>query len=127
MSDYDLEEQQEEEQFKIEEDETPSKSINKFLREQRQYEKLNQKKETKHKAKFTRQDNQNCYVCDNCGKVYKEEYGSLMYSSKGEFAYCKDCLKELYPNYKPIKLATTTKKIDFMSNHADVAYSKGFK
>ena len=127
MSDYDLEEQQEEEQFIVEDNDAPSKSINKFLREQKRYEKLNQKKEAKHKAKFTRQDHQNCYVCDNCGKTYKEEYGALIYKHSGEFAYCKDCLKELYPNYKPIKLATTIKKTDFMSNHADVAYSKGFK
>lgn len=127
MLDYDLEEQQQEEQFKVEEEEAPSKNINKFLREQRQYEKLNQKKESKHKAKFTRQNNQNCYVCDNCGKIYNEENGSLMYSSKGEFAYCKACLKELYPNYKHIKLATTIKKTELFSNHADVQYSKGFK
>ena len=127
MQDYDLEDQQEEEQFKIDEDEAPSKSISKFLREQKRYEKLNQKKDNKHKAKFTRQDNQNCYVCDNCGTVYKEETGALMYKAAGEFAYCSNCLKELYPNYKLMKLSTTLKKTDFMSNHADVRYSKGFK
>ena len=128
---YDLDEQMEPEQFTEEDDLTPSKDVYRKLREQRRaqkyYEAKNKKTVTKHKAVFHRIDNQNHYVCDNCGKTVKEIEGSLMYSAKGEHFYCLDCLKELYPNYRPIKLSTTVSKTSFMSNNFESQYNKGFK
>ena len=115
MLNYDLEDQQEEEQFKIEDDNGPSKSINKFLREQKQFEKLNQKKalllnkETKHKARIVKQDVQTCYICDNCETTYKKGQGTLIYKASGEYAYCSDCMKILYPSYRQ-KLSTLVRK-----------------
>ena len=128
---YDLDEQMEPEQFTEEDDLTPSKDVYRKLREQRRaqkyYEAKNKKIAAKHKAVFHRIDNQNHYVCDNCGKTTKETEGSLMYSAKGEHFYCSDCLKELYPNYRPIKLSTTVSKTSFMSNNFESQYNKGFK
>lgn len=130
--DYDLEDQQESEQF-VEDsrEDKPSKEAAKFLKEQKRalkhYEQLDKKQASKHKATFHRIDNQNHYVCDNCGTTYPEEKGALMYNAKGEYAYCSNCLKELYPNYKPIKLSTTLSKTRFMSNNFESQYNKGFK
>ena len=131
MTDYDLEEQTEPEQFKEEEPEPRlSKEVYMHLKEQerakKHYERLN-KKPVKHKATFHRIDNQNHYVCDHCGKTVKEDDGSLMYSCKGEYFHCAQCTKELYPNYRHIKLATTTSKTNYMSNDFESKYDKGFK
>lgn len=127
---YDLEEQTEPEQFTEETEDTPSKEVYKRLREQKKaqkhYEALNKKKATKHKAVFHRVNNQNHYVCDHCGKTIQEELGKLMYNAKGEFFYCNECIKELYPNYKPVTLITTMSKTSFMSNNFETKYSKGF-
>lgn len=122
---FDLEEQQEPEQFSVEQDDKPSKEVRKLIREQKKKEKANKKVEEKHRAKFTRVNHQNCYICDNCGKAYKEEEGTLMYNMSGEYAYCKECLKLLYPNYKICRLAGTHKKTDLLSNHADTQYFSG--
>lgn len=124
---YDLEEQQEEEQFTLEEDEGPSSEVRRYLKEQKLYEKQKQKDIVKHKAKFTRLNNQNGYICDNCGKPHIQEDGSLIYNKNGEFSYCKDCLKILYPTYKHIKLVGTLNKLDYCSNHYDVQYFSRIK
>lgn len=122
-TEFDLQEQQEEEQFTEETEDKPSKEIARYLREQKKYEKLNKKKATpKHKATYKRENNINCYVCDNCGKTFTKETGSLIYNKDGEFGYCIDCLKEKYPNYRHINLIGTIDKLDFMSNHADTQY-----
>ena len=130
MTDFDLEEQLEPEQFTEDSDDRPSKEVYKQLREQKRreayYEKHNKAVQQKHKARFTRQNNLNHYICDRCGEVFEEGKGSLMYKSEGEFAYCAACTKELYPNYKPIRLFGTKSKSDFMSNHYDTKYFKGF-
>lgn len=124
---YDLEEQQEPEQFVEEEQGELSAKAKRFIKEQKLYEKLKAKEDTKHKAKFVRVDNQNGYLCNNCGKPYLQENGSLIYNKNGEFAYCKECLKQLYPNYKPIKLIGTINKLDFRSNHCDTQYFSRIK
>lgn len=124
---YDLEEQQEDEQFTVEEDEGPSNEVKQYLREQKLYEKQKKKEESKHRAKFTRLNNQNGYICDRCGQPYIQENGSLIYSKDGEFAYCRDCLKVLYPNYRPIKLTGTVNKLDYRSNHCDTQYFSRIK
>ena len=124
---YDLEEQQEPEQFIEEDSEELSSKAKRFLREQKLYDKLTAKEESKHKAKFTRIDNQNGYICDHCGKPYIQEFGTLIYNCKGEFAYCKDCLKELYPNYKHVRLIGTINKLDYRSNHSDLQYFSRIK
>lgn len=132
MTEYDLDEQMEEEQFVAEDlDEKPSKEVYRQLKEQKKreayYEKQNKKNAVeKHRARFTRQNNLNHYICDRCGEIFEEGKGSLMYNSKGEFAYCATCTKELYPNYRPIRLFGTKSKSDFMSNHYDTKYFKGF-
>lgn len=119
---YDLEEQQESEQFSPEESQEPSGKVKMYLREKKLYEKQYHKEMSKHKATFRRVQNQNGYVCDHCGKEFPQEEGTLMYNRNGEFAYCKECLKELYPNYKHIKLAGTMNKADRLSNHYDTKY-----
>lgn len=128
---YDLDEQMEPEQFTADLDDTPSKEVYRKLREQKRAQKLyevqNKKAANKHKAVFHRINNQNHYVCDNCGKTVKESNGSLIYSAKGEHFYCSDCLKELYPDYRPIKLSTTVSKTSYMSNNFESQYNKGFK
>lgn len=128
---YDLDEQMEPEQFTEDLDDTPSKEVYHKLREQKRAQKLyeiqNKKTANKHKAVFHRINNQNHYVCDNCGKTVKESNGSLIYSAKGEHFYCSDCLKELYPDYRPIKLSTTVSKTSYMSNNFESQYNKGFK
>ena len=129
MSDFDLEDQQEPEQFQEEDSGPPSKEVYKILKEQKRQEKLhNQRQKEKHKATFHRINNINHYVCDHCNTPFEEKNGGhLMYNASGEYAYCNKCLKELYPNYKPIHLTTTMSKLDHFSNHADLKYSKGFK
>lgn len=127
---FDLEDQQEIEQQETE-DEKFSKEVYKKLKSQKQYQKAIQEEaekleKTKHKAKFTRRDNENCYICDNCGQVYKADKGTLIYNKKGEFAYCDSCLKILYPNYRRVSLFGAIKKTDYRDNHCDTAYSKGF-
>lgn len=124
---YDLEEQQEDEQFTIDEEDGPSSEVKQRLRELKLYEKQKKKEESKHRATFTRIDNQNGYICDRCGQPYIQEHGSLIYSNKGEFAYCKECLKVLYPNYRHIKLAGTVNKLDYRSNHCDTQYFSRIK
>lgn len=131
VSDFDLDEQLEPEQFDTVEDDKPSKEVYKQLKEQKKiekhYEKLNKEKvkKEKHKAKFHRINNANHYVCDKCGEVYEESQGSLMYNKDGEFAYCSKCLKELYPNYKKVNITGTLKKTDYLNNHWDTKYSTG--
>lgn len=134
MTDFDLEDQQEPEQFIAEDtsEQRKSKEVSKLLRERKQYESYQQKhnkaQQQKHKATFHRINNTNHYVCDNCGKPFPESTGgSLIYRHSGEFAYCLDCLKELYPNYRPIRLATTISKTKLCSNNFEAQYSKGFK
>lgn len=122
VENFDLEEQQQEEQFKEDNTQEPSNKVKSYLREKRLYEKQYHKEIIKHKARFTRINNQNGYVCDHCGKPYPQEDGTLMYKKDGEYAYCKDCLKILYPNYRHIKMAGTINKLDFRSNHYDVKY-----
>lgn len=145
---YDLEEQQEPEQFIEEKDDASlSKEVYNKLKQEKKYELLkakkqehkrkiqekiqlmhNKKLESKHKPTFHRINNENHYVCDNCGEPFKEKVGgSLITNNKGEFAYCKKCMKDLYPTYKPVFIANTMSKTDFFSNHADLKYSKGFK
>ena len=124
---YDLEEQQEPEQFVEENSEELSSKARQFIREQKLYERLKKKEDDKHKARFARQDNQNGYICDNCGKFHIQEEGSLIYKREGEFAYCKECLKQLYPNYTPIKLVGSINKLDFRSNHSDTQYFSRIK
>ena len=138
----DLFDEQEPEEFELEqESEKLDKSIYKHLKEQKAFDKLyNEKRlqleKKRHRAKFTRVDNENHDICDNCGSTFKEgEDGSIVYgkdktsNSKdyGEYAYCNDCMKQLYPEYKKVVLAASAKRSDFLSNHADVSYSKGFK
>ena len=129
MSDFDLEEQQEPEQFLEEDSGPPSKEVYKILKEQKKQEELHNKRlKEKHKAVFHHINNINHYVCDHCKHPFQEKDGGhLIYKASGEYAYCNACLKELYPNYKPIHLTTTMSKLDRLSNHADTAYSKGFK
>lgn len=118
----DLEEQQEPEQFVVEDNTEMSREVKQHLREQKAYEKLKKKEEQKHKARFSRKDNMNGYLCDRCGNHFAEEDGSLIYKKEGEFAYCKECLKVLYPNHTFIKLLGSSKKLDFRSNHYDTKY-----
>lgn len=134
MTDFDLEDQQEPEQFIAEDtsEQRKSKEVTKLLRERKQYESYQQKhnktQQQKHKATFHRINNINHYVCDKCGKPFPERQGgSLIYNRNGEFAYCYSCLKELYPNYKPIHLTTTISKSKLLSNNFEEQYSKGFK
>ena len=133
MSDYDLEEQQEPEQFTAEDtsEQKKSKEVYKLLRERKRYEaqqqKHNKAQQQKHKAVFHRINNINHYVCDNCGEPFPEKQGgSLIYNKNGEFFYCRQCLKELYPNYRPIHLTTTISKSKLLSNNFEEQYSKGF-
>lgn len=130
---YDLEEQQD---FEEEDDSSAevrlSKELYKVLKSKKQYQKALQKEQSrrqraKHKATFTRKDNENCYICDNCGKTYKANKGTLIYKLEGEFAYCDACLKVLYPNYHRVDLVGSIKKTDFRDNHCDTWYNKGFK
>lgn len=127
--DYDLEEQQEPEQFTEEQEETKlSKDVYQYLKEKKKFDKLHSKpQKEKHKATFHRINNINHYICDNCKEPTPEENGSLIYKATGEFFYCKKCLKELYPNYRHVKLVTSSSKTDFLSNHFDTKYNKGFK
>lgn len=128
---------EDEQDFETEEqEELISKDVYKRLKQEKQYNKYLQqeqkeKEKLQHKAKFTRKNNENCYICDNCGKIYPEQDGVLMYrkqdSRYGEFAYCDDCLKKLYPNYKKVKLFGMIKKTDYRDNHCDLQYSKGFR
>ena len=130
----DLEDQQAPEQF-VEEDSslaTVSKEVYQMLKEQKKrekyYAKINEAKNKKHKAQFHRINNINHYVCDECKIPFEEKTGgALMYSSQGEFAYCNKCLKEKYPNYKRIYLATTVSKSSMLSNNFESQYSKGFR
>ena len=125
----DYEEEIEPEQFKEEQNTMPSKEAYKVLKAQKKLDairnKSNATKEEKHKAKFHRLDNMNHYECDNCGQIFKEEEGSLMYKATGEFAYCPKCLKELYPDYKKVKLATAMSKTKLLSNNWDTKYFNG--
>ena len=118
------------EQFIEEQDEKPSKEVYKQLREQRKREQLqekhNKEQAKKHRATFHRVNNVNCYKCDNCGKVFEhDKEGSLIYKNTGEYAYCGECLKKLYPNYRRIRLAGSISKTDALSNHWDIAYFSG--
>ena len=139
----DILDEQEPDDFEVEDDQRLSKEVYKQLKEQKQfYKKINEKqinKEKKqHRATFTRKDNKNQYVCDYCGKTTEEEDGSIIYckgynksgprdKEYGEYFYCNDCLKIIYPGHTNVKLASMVKKSDYMSNHADTRYSKGFK
>ena len=128
MSDFDLEEQMEPEQFSEEPDAPVSKDVYKILKEKRKYEELhNKKQKAKHKATFHRINNINHYVCDHCGTPFKEKLGgSLIYNKSGEFAYCTKCLKELYPDYRPVYLANTMSKSTMLCNDFETKYNKGF-
>lgn len=122
----DLEEQMEPEQFVPDDSaDKPLKEVYKFLKQQKKYEKLNKKQEAKHKATFHRINNANHYTCDKCGENYPEYEGSLIYNNKGEFAYCSKCLKELYPNYRKVHLATRVSKTDLLNNHWETKYNNG--
>lgn len=129
---YDLEEQTEPEQFTVEQEDTKlSTDVYKKLKEEKKYQKyitsLKKKEKPKHKACFHRVNNVNHYYCDGCNELTHEEQSKLIYNKDGEFAYCYKCLKERYPNYTPVRLATTVSKTDMLSNHADTKYNKGFK
>ena len=65
---YDLEEQQEPEQFTEEQEDTKlSKDVYNYLKEKKKFDKLNTKpQKEKHKATFHRINNINHYICDNC-------------------------------------------------------------
>ena len=40
------------------------------------------------------------YVCDNCGAEVKEP--TLITKKDGTYAYCIECTKKLYPNYRNV-------------------------
>lgn len=104
MIEYDLEDQQEKEQFEEDKQDTVSKEVYQKLKEQKRYQKYYEMKNKlaalKHKAKIIKKNGIDYYTCDHCKKQYKKINITLMYSAKGEYAYCSDCVKELYPNYK---------------------------
>ena len=61
------------------------------------------KKVEPHEITLVVRGNENIYICDRCGKEVKEE--DVMKSSGGRnrnFAYCPECAKILYPNYKRV-------------------------
>ena len=68
--------------------------------------------EEKHNVTIIIRGNENIYICDKCGKEVKEE--EVMKSSKGKdknYAYCPECSKELYPNYKKVDRIAFTNPI----------------
>lgn len=104
-----------------------SRDVRKKLSMQKKIQKYNDKLESKHKAVFHRINNENFYTCDNCNTNFKEAIGGkLMYNKDGEFAYCNECVKKLYLNYKPVFLANTKSKTKLLSNNFETQYSKGF-
>lgn len=63
-----------------------------------------------HSIKMIIRGNENIYICDRCGKEVKDS--DVMKINKGknkDYAYCPECAKELYPNYKKVA------KIAFMN------------
>lgn len=126
MEEYDLEEQTQKEQFAEEDLGLPSKEARKQLKELEQYEKQIEKQnkllKSKKVARLIRQNNMNYYECDNCGELFQEDVGSLIHKKEGEFAYCSNCLKILYPKYKKVHLFNSVKKSDFLNNHNDTQY-----
>ena len=61
------------------------------------------KKLEPHQVTIIIRGNENIYICDRCGKEVKEN--DVMKSSSGKdrnYAYCPECTKILYPNYKKI-------------------------
>ena len=43
------------------------------------------------------------YVCDECGTRFETDKGTkISKGQKGDYAYCDECMKKLYPNYRKI-------------------------
>lgn len=109
MIDYDLEEQQEPEQFTEEQTTKLSKEVYKRLKEQKKVQKqLDElkKKEAKHIPSSKVVDNKVFYICDNCSKEIASTETKRVFGRTGEYAYCLNCFKELYPEYKVRKLSS---------------------
>lgn len=67
--------------------------------------------------------NENIYVCDRCGKEVKE--ADVMKSFGGRnraFAYCPECAKILYPNYR--KTYTSNPLMDNIRRESLARYEK---
>lgn len=70
------------------------------------------KKSEPHEITLIIRGNENIYICDRCGKEVKED--DVMKSSGGKnrnFAYCPECAKILYPNYRKVPKAAFTNPI----------------
>lgn len=69
---------------------------------------------------------ENIYICDRCGKEVKE--ADVMKSSGGKnrnYAYCPECAKILYPNYRRVaKVAFTNPIMKNIIHEACARYEK---
>ena len=75
------------------------------------------KSKEKHNITLIVRGNQNYIVCDRCGKEVKEE--DAMKSSSGKernYAYCEECAKILYPNYRKIVKSSQFSPNPIMNN-----------
>lgn len=56
-----------------------------------------------HSPKAFIRGNQSYFICDHCGKEVKAEEATKITRGKNkDYAYCPECTKELYPNYKKV-------------------------
>lgn len=82
--------------------------------------------EEKHEITLLVRGNENIYICDRCGKEVKE--ADVMKSSGGKdknYAYCPECAKILFPNYRRIaKVAFTNPIMKNILREANARYEK---
>ena len=65
----------------------------------------------KHQITTIIRDNSVLHKCDECGQLVAAEKTVKVNKSLGEFVYCNECMKKLYPNYKKIYIQNFNAKI----------------
>lgn len=57
----------------------------------------------KHEIRLIVRSHENIYLCDHCNREVKEvDINKISKGKDRNYAYCPECMKELYPNYKKV-------------------------
>jgi rubrerythrin len=124
---YDLDDDIEKENQDSIQNELDSKVYKKLKENKRFISSLSSKKDAKEKVKLKVIKNQIHYVCCKCDSYVHQSKGTIITTHEGDFAYCPDCLKKYYPNYKKVFIQglNTQNKFNYRDNDCDNTYSKG--
>lgn len=91
------------EDMDLEEDALDEKKLEKMLKSKKFKVKTKKTTGKEHCITSKKSEGKTLYQCDQCGKWVAEGLETKIYKGRNQnYAYCPECTKELYPNYRKV-------------------------